>query len=373
MVIVTPEKFAQSLEEIAASTNLAIDTETTGLYAHKGDKIFSIQVSTQEKDYYFNFNPNPDHLGNYPPTILDRSLIHSFVTPLMSGRVFLQNPIFDMCMLYKEGCDISGANLYATEELARLVNNDRFSVAMSVLAKDVGMKKMADVKDYCNEHKLYEQVEVPGIKTKKKMYRFDLVPFDVISEYGCNDTRVTLKLGLTYLQRIAKMDSEHPGPGNLLHMVTVGKKLIPILWRMKEIGVKVDHDYCIEASSFYDEECKHIVREYKELTGIPFVDSAKNHQIAFEKLGHKYGFTEKGNASFTDELLASMDYPVAKVIRDFRKLSRKSAFFKSYLYHSDSDGTIHANLNQSATATGRFSSSDPNLQQVPKRGEDRYK
>jgi DNA polymerase-1 len=373
MIIVTPELFKQSLEDIAVSKNLAIDTETNGLYVHKGDRLFSIQVSTEENDYYFNFNPHPDHLGNFPPTVLSKSLIPQFVNSLDSGRVFLQNPVFDMGFLNVEGCDISKANLYATEELARQVNNDRFSVAMSALAKDIGMKKMADVKDYCNEHKLYEQVEIPGIKNKKKMYRFDLVPFDIISEYGCNDTRVTLKLGLTYLQRIAKMDTEHPGPGNLLHMVTIGKKLIPILWEMKELGVKIDERYCLDAAEFYTHKCRDISKTYKELSGIEFVDSAKNHAIAFEKLGHKYGYTEKGNPSFTDELLEAMDYPIAEVIRQYRKYNRKSSFFSAYVYHSDRDSILHANLNQSATATGRFSSSDPNLQQVPKRGDGKYK
>jgi DNA polymerase-1 len=373
MVIVTPETFKQSLDEIAESENLAIDTETTGLYVHKGDRLFSIQVSTIEKDYYFNFNPNPDHLGKLPPTVLDKALIPRFINSLDSRRVFLQNPIFDMGFLHVEGLDISKLNLYATEELARQVNNDRFSVAMSVLAKDIGMKKLADVKDYCNEHKLYEQVEVPGIKNKKKMYRFDLVPFDIVSEYGCNDTRVTLKLGLHYIQKIAQMDKEHPGPGNLLHMVNIGRKLIPILWEMKELGVRIDEQYCLDAAEFYTQQCRDISKEYEKLSGIPFVDSAKNHSIAFDKLGHKYGYTEKGNPSFTDELLEAMDYPITDIIRKYRKYNRKSSFFSAYVYHSDRNGVLHANLNQSATATGRFSSSDPNLQQVPKRGDGKYK
>ena len=372
MVVVTPDIAEHCLRDITASQFKSIDTETEGLFAHKGQRLFSIQISTQEQDYYFNFNADPDHLGQLPPVVLSYEFIPQLITSLSNGRVFLVNPVFDMEFLYKEGLDISGCNLYAVEELARLVNNDRFQIGMASLAKDIGLKKLDDVKEYCNEHKLYSMEEVPGLKNPKKMYHFDKVPFELISRYGCNDTRVTLELGMHYLKKIMLMDKEHPGPGNLAHMVDVGKKLIPILWDMKEKGVKIDEKYCRDAEKFYKEECGRIAQEYTELSGIPFVDSSKNHRTAFEGLGHKYGYTEKGNASFTDEILASMEYPIADIIRRYRKLNRKAGFFASYLYYCDSSRVIHSSLNQSATTTGRFSSSNPNLQQVPKRGEHNY-
>jgi len=372
-LIVTELNFDNVIEAINAAQFIGLDSETTGLYKHHGDKIFSCSVSTLEEDYYFNFNKNPDHLGVLPPTVLPISLICKLIYPSYSGRIFLMNPVFDLGMFFQEGFDVSELNIYAVEDLARIAFNDRFQVGMAALAKDIGLKKMDEVKAYCKEHKLYEKVKIQGIKTEKKLFRFDLVPFPLISEYACVDTNVTVRLGMHYLRKIMAQDQGKTGIGSLGHIVQTGKKLIPILWKMKERGIKIDVEYCTTAAKYYAERAEEISREYTDLTGIQFVDSGKNHKAAFEKLGHKHGYTPKGNPSFTDEMLESMDYPLADVIRRWRKFNKKSSFFYSYLFHRSPDDIIHANLNQSATVTGRFSSSDPNLQQVPKRGEDKYK
>jgi len=363
-VIVTTDVFSQAIKAITDSSYISLDTETTGLYYHKGHRLFSIIIGTADEEYYFNYNADPDHLGNVAPTILPRSTIPQILENF-TGRIFMQNPVFDILMMLCEKADLTKIRIYAVEALARIVNNDRFAIGMSTLAKDIGLAKSDEVKHYCTENKLFRKYKVRGIKTEKKEPLFYKVPFDIMFRYGCQDARVTYDLGIHYFQKITVM----PNPHGWDDVVQTERDLVPVLAEMKLNGIKVDKDYCERAYEYYTNKKELIASEYKRITGIEFKDSGKNHAQAFDILGFKYPLTPKGNPSFTKDLLENLDTPIANVIKDYRKADKKASFFASYVYHADKDGFIHASLNQAATRTGRFSSSDPNLQQVPKRGD----
>lgn len=371
-VIVDKHNLSHCLDTIASSPFLGIDTETTGLLPFHGDYQFSTIISTLEENYYFNFLKEPDHLGDYSDVILDKEIIPSLLPTDYSGRIFLANAIFDINFLLKDDLDLRKYRIYDIQFLARIVNNDRFNVMLNTLAKDIGMSKLDIIDEYCKDNKLIERIKVPGRKLDDKKKLFSKVPFRYLAEYGCVDGSVTVKLGVHYFNQIIKMNQNHPMEGGLSGIVETERDLVPVLSRMSQIGIKVDVEYCKKAAKYYDEQAQLIAQEYKDLTGIDFIDSNKCHSEAFKKLDLKFPLTEKGNPSFTKDALENMDTTISKLILKYRAFSKKSSFLWSYTYFADKNDVIHTSIKQASTRTGRFSSSTPNLQQVPKRGEDKY-
>ena len=371
-VIVDKHNLSQCLDAIASSQFLGVDTETTGLMPFHEDNLFSVIVSTLEQNFYLNFLKEKDHLGNRSPVILNREIIPSLIPQKYDGRIFLANAVFDINFLLKDNLDLRNYRIYDVQFLARLVNNDRFSVQLGTLAKDIGMDKLDIIDEYCKDNKLIERIKIPGKKTDDKKKLFAKVPFEYLSEYGCRDGKVTVNLGVNYFNQIIKMNQSHPMPEGLGPIVDIERRLIPVLSRMSQVGIQVDVEYCEKAAKYYNEEADKIALRYKELTGNDFVDSNKCHSDSFKKLGLKYPLTEKGNPSFNKEALENMDTEISKLILKYRALSKKASFLWSYTYFADRDNIIHTSIKQASTRTGRFSSSTPNLQQVPKRGEDKY-
>jgi len=361
--MVTPSTFTKAVEAIVDSPYISFDTETEGLYYHKGHRLFCITIGTKDEEYYFNFNSHPDHLRN-----IELPLNRNFIPKILenfTGRIFMQNPVFDILMMVMENADLSKIRIYPNESLARLVNNDRFAIGMATLAKDIGEAKSDIVKAYCVQHKLFRKFQVRGKKTPETEYFFHLVPFEIMFKYANQDARITYDLGIHYFQQLMSI----PNPFGWEDSVQTERDLVPVLATMKREGIKVDLKYCEEAYDHYTNEAIKVKERYREISGFEFVDSGKRHAESFTSLGYKYPVTEKGNPSFTKDVLENLNTPIAKAIRDFRSCNKKASFFASYIYHSDESCFIHASLNQAATRTGRFSSSDPNLQQVPKRNE----
>lgn len=370
--IVSEDIFNSALREICASPFLGVDTETTGLRPFHGDRMFSTIISTPEEDFYFNFNDKPDHLGEYAPIILERGRVPLLITPNHSHRILMANPVFDTTMLEFDGLDLitMGHKIYAVEALARIQFNDRFKVSLDWLARDLKLKKIDTIKNYCTEHGLYSDFIVPGTKTKKKNYHFDKVPFPMMAEYGAMDGNITVRLGMHYMKSIMAQDQAHPGPNSLGSIIETERDLVPVLHRMRKKGIRIDVPYCLEAQEYYRKECERIAKEYLDLTGLEFTDSNTKHAAAFDSLDLLYPRNEKGNPTFAKDILEAMETPIAKLIKDYRTAYKKVGFFASYIYEADEHGYVHASLNQANARTARFSSSGPNLQQVPKRGEE---
>lgn len=358
MIIVTKSNFQESVKTINSAPNIAIDTETTGLKAYNGDRLFSIIVSTDEHNYYFNYNNNG-------PT-LDRADIPKIIDPDYKGRIFFHNAKFDIKMLEHEGLSLRWHRIYDVAGLARIEYNDRLQLRLSSLASMVGDKKKGDIiDDWFKDQKI-----------KKDDRRYDDVPFNLMSEYGVKDGELTLKLGHKLLQRIADQDLKNkPKGSNLKNIIQTENKLTPILMGMQDRGVKLDVEYTQEALEYEKANYERLAQEYQDISGISFRDSNKNHAEAFTAIGEKFPLTEKNNPSFTDEVLKSMDIPLARVLREYRYSYKKAHnYLENFLRLRDSNDVIHASLNQYQARTGRFSSSDPNLQNLNRgRKDEKYK
>ena len=139
MIIVTKESFSKCVKDINSASNIAIDTETTGLKVYHGDRLFSIIVSTDEHNYYFNYNNNG-------PT-LDRADISKIIAPDYKGRIFFHNAKFDIKMLEHDGLNLRWHRIYDIAGLARIDYNDRLQLRLASLSSMVGDKKKGDVVD----------------------------------------------------------------------------------------------------------------------------------------------------------------------------------------------------------------------------------
>jgi DNA polymerase-1 len=373
-VKVTHRTFEESLEAVGSKgVFIAIDTETTGLEAYKKDKIFSIILSNEEDDYYFNFNATLDHTGQAIPYeyILPKSWLDKFKVIFENDNYnwFIQNAKFDLHFLAKEGLYIKG-NVYCTQTLSRLVNNRLNSYSLSNLGELIGHKKDDAVEAYITKNKLYTDVDV-GKKKPKRLKHFDLVPFNIISEYGLTDGRVCYELGKYCLERLGSINKEQRDNGLPLvsNVVAIERDLTKALFNSEKRGVRIDKEYCEKALAYeldlYNEACA----KFEALTGIEYQDSRTVLKKAFEEAGLPYGTTPKGNASFKDELLP--DNELGDLIRLARAAyKRANTYFKNFIELADEDGVIHCSFLQAGTITGRMSCINPNLQNVPKRGED---
>ena len=161
----------------------------------------------------------------------------------------------------------------------------------------------------------------------------------------------------------------------LLPLFRMECDLIPLLVAMRRTGVRIDMPY---AEKMYDDLKPKVLTAYaaiKDLTGIEFVDSGKQIQRIFEALRLPFKVTAKGNASFTKDFLQTLDHPIGRMIMDVRQLEDlRETFVGKYLLAKNVKGRVHCQFNPlrsegGGTRSGRFSSSTPNLQNIPSRSE----
>ena len=161
----------------------------------------------------------------------------------------------------------------------------------------------------------------------------------------------------------------------LLELYRMECDLIPLLIQMRIEGVTVDLDL---AEQLYEELAVDIARLYVslfELTGIAIdsVQSGRDVAKIFDAVGISYPTTAEGNPSFRKDWLKNLEHPVATLINDIREHEKvRSTFVKNYILDGNVNGKIHCQFHplrgdDDGTKTGRFSSSDPNLQNIPVR------
>lgn len=374
-MIVSRENLEGVVEKLTTGT-YALDTETSGLRAHHGDRLFSLILSTSgpaldAQTYYFNFQAYAELAEGW---VLPRKQ-----TLAMLGRVFanssntyfLQNAKFDLAMLAREGVELAG-RIYDTEVMGRLLYNRHMKYSLDSLVKEIGMEKSGEVEEYIAKHKLFTWVESPGKEKKSKWPHYDKVPFAIMSRYGEQDGSITLALGHHQRRELTKWAEIIPGR-KLESLIQTEADLVKTCFAMEETGIRIDKGYCETAYAYETAQMHTHAKEFKELSGVPLLDSRLVLAKAFTAAGEKYPLTEKGNPSFTDEVLEGFTTPLAQVLRNYRTaVKRGNTYFANFLYYADAGDRIHPNMRQAGTDTGRMSYSNPNLQNVPKEDEGEF-
>jgi DNA polymerase-1 len=150
-------------------------------------------------------------------------------------------------------------------------------------------------------------------------------------------------------------------------------QLIHVCNAIQERGIKIDRQYVESGLHHERHEIEKAREDFEKDTGRTYKNSSSLFAEIFSSRGEKFPRTEKGNPSFTEKFLDQADTPTAKLISRIRHHEKRlSTYWSSFLLYADEQCVIHPNLNQAGTVTGRFSSSNPNLQNIPKDDEGPY-
>ena len=263
--------------------------------------------------------------------------------------------MYDVCWLRAVGISIKG-KIVDTMIAASLVNENRFKFDLNSLSREyVGIGK--------DEKILREAAKDHGVDPKAEMWR---MPARFVGEYAERDAEVTLKLW----QRL-NIELHNEELMDVFNLVT---KLFPCLIDMRFKGVRVDLEHAENLKKKLIIRENKILSDIKGLVGFDIeINAARSIAKGFDKLKLPYDRTEKSNEpSFTKNFLQNHPHALPKAIADAREINKaRTTFIDSITKHS-AKGRIHADINQirsdqGGTVTGRFSMSNPNLQQIPAR------
>lgn len=351
-MIVSLSNFKDVLKKIEAAKYLSLDTETTGLRVHHGDALFSISISCESGDFYFNFQ---SYDGLEEDLTLPRYLITNLCEAIQCKTVFMANAKFDMHMLANETLSLPEFTAWDILVVDKCIYNQHLRYGLADVAKRNGFEKSDLVDKYKKEHKLY------CVKNESRVPMYDKVPFPLISAYAMQDSLITYKIGMKQIEDIKKY--ENPNRPSFKSLIEDECKITRICYEIERRGILIDEEFIKRASAYEQARSLQAAKRYKEITGHDFVDSNKAHEQAFRDLGLSGGKTAKGNSSFSSEALKSIKHEVAEVILEYRDAHKRvSTYYENFLYFADKEGIIHPNIKQAGADTFRFSITDPALQ-----------
>ena len=352
-----PEEFP----DLRQAHTIAIDLEThdpdlksmgSGSIIGKG-KVVGIAVAVDGYSGYFPF----DHKGG--GNLEKNKVIQWFkdVCESTSDKIF-HNAMYDVCWIRSMGIKING-RIFDTMIAASLVNENRFRYDLGSLGWDyVGYGK--------NETELRAAANEWGVDPKSDMW---MLPSMYVGTYAERDAELTLALWKVMQKEISDQDL-----GSIFDLET---DLFPCLVDMKFKGVRVDVEGAHKLKQQLSEQERQLLQEVKKETQIDCqIWAARSIAKDFEKLNLPFDRTEKTKApSFTKNFLSSHEHPLVKKIAKAREINKAHTTFIDTIIRYEHKGRIHADINQirsdsGGTVTGRFSYSNPNLQQIPARNKD---
>jgi len=338
--------------------SIAIDLETRDPniqtlgpgWARNDGYVVGIAVAAGDYQGYFPIRHENGH--NLDPDITMRWLKKQMATPDIPK--IMHNATYDAGWLHAEGVDVQG-RIIDTMVAAPLVDENRFSYSLNNLGRDyIDMRK--------DEKMLRAAAKDWGIDPKADMWR---LPPKFVGAYAEQDALMTLKLW-EYLQiEINKQD--------LTHIFDLETSLIPMMLDMRKQGVRVDLDKAAQVQGDLKKKAKLVHAEIKRKTGVDIQPwAAASVQKMFEALNLSYPKTENGAPSFTKQYLNAHPHEMCQQLVRLRELDKASSTFVESILRHEYKGRIHCEFHQlrsddGGTVTGRFSSSNPNLQQIPAR------
>ncbi len=355
---ITDEAVCRRLFECKA---LSLDSETTGLLPYHGDRVFAIVVSDGKDTYYWNTRD-----GVFPP-----SLRVLFRNPHTVWYLF--NATFDLHSLSETFGIIPEGVIHDCGVGARVEYNDHFGsepYSLASCAERAGFAKDKTVELYVKEHKLKTLVPMKGKKEAYEKLHFDQVPDDIMFQYACQDAFITFHVGLKQVKRIVEIGRLLPDSPSPWDAMQVERKLTPVIFSMEKQGVKIDLDYSERGLQFYRDEQVRLAEEFRGITGKEYKASPKLFEEVFSDERDLWQFTEKGNPSFKSDILQYFESPAAKAVMAIRNAKSRCDFFANFIFFTDKNGIIHPSFKSGGTATLRFSSAEPNFQNLTNDDED---
>ena len=206
--------------------------------------------------------------------------------------------------------------------------------------------------------------------TGAKQITFDKVPLDAATEYAGEDADIALRLWLRLKPRLASENATRVYD-------RVDKPLVPVIAKMEQRGIKVDRDYLARLSAEFGRDIKALEEKIYEAACGPFTIGSPQQlgQVLYERLGLKGGRKGKSGQYSTDvnelERLAGEGIECATLVLDWRQLTKLKSTYTDALQAviNQETGRVHTSFSLTGAQTGRLSSNDPNLQNIPIRSE----
>lgn len=353
----------ESFDVSAVGLVCSLDTETTGLNSFKDARFFSIVIADEQRVYYFNFKD----YQNEGIIASSQALIASIKILLENpNRVwFMQNAKFDLHMLHKEGLEVSGI-IYDLSTLDRLHNNQHMKYNLAEISKRWGSYKEDTAELYMSANKAscVSKKICPETGREVESKHYDRVPFSIIQPYAEQDARATLDVGVKILQSLKNKDLEFPAAVSQQKVIENESKLIKTLYKMEQIGVKIDRKYCETAMNHYRKTIAEKKRDFLQLTGLDFVKGTTVFEEVFASEKDKWVKTDKDNWKWDASVLEKFTNPAAKIALEYAESKKQLEYFENFIYYCDYNDVIHTDYKPSGTVTGRLSSSNPNLQNL---------
>jgi len=340
---------------------IAIDLETrdpdlkskgSGAIIGNGE-VVGIAVAVPGRKFYFPIahgsGPNMDRKRtlNWFQDVLDSDAIKIF-----------HNAMYDVCWIRSMGLKING-QIVDTMIAASLIDENRFRFDLNSLSWDyLGHGK--------NESALNEEAKSRGLDPKADMWQ---LPAMYVGSYAEKDAELTLELWQIFKKELLHQDVE-----SIFELET---DLFPCLVDMRFLGVRVDVERAHMLKQALTVQEDNLRQQIKIETGIDVqLMAARSVAKVFDKLGLPYERTAKSQApSFTKNFISNHEHPVVRMIAQAREVNKAHTTFIDTIIKHEHKGRIHADINQirsdqGGTVTGRFSYSNPNLQQLPARNKD---
>jgi DNA polymerase-1 len=351
--------FSALLERLKSVGKLAIDLETTSLDTMVAQLVgISVAVTPNEAFYIpVGHTEEPDLASSAEtPANMDLERVLAKLKPILENEEiekYGQNLKYDTAVLMRYGIEPKGF-VFDTMVAAYLINPSARQHSLDALSSEYLSHKMIPITDL--------------IGKGKDQKSFAEVPIDTATTYSCEDADVALRLKELFEPKLRE-----------LYLMDLFEKvempLVPVLRDMELAGVSVDVEFLNAMSQDLQRDMDRMTEGIYKSAGEPFnVNSTQQlAHILFDKLGLKpKRKTKTGYSTDVDVLEAlSAQHELPRKLLEYRELAKLKSTYADALPKMihPLTGRIHASFNQTVTATGRLSSSDPNLQNIPVRTE----
>ena len=350
----------ESFPDLSGYQYVAIDLETrdpnlktrgSGSVIGQGE-IIGVAVAVEGWSGYY---PIGHREGN-----MDKRKVLEWITKVCADentKIF-HNAMYDVCWLKAYGIKINGF-IIDTMVMLSLIDENRRWYSLNSASYDY----LGEVK---SEQSLREAAEAAGVDAKSEMYK---LPAMYVGSYAEKDAELTLELFRVLSREIQKQ--------NLQNVFDLETNLFPCLVEMRFKGVRVDVEQAHTLKQKLVSQEEELLLQVKKETGIETqIWAARSIAKVFDKLSLDYLRTEKTQSpSFTKNFLQEHKHPLVQKIAKAREINKAHTTFIDTILKHEHKGRIHADINpiksdQGGTVTGRFSYSNPNLQQIPARNKD---
>lgn len=352
--ITSDSDFNDLVKQLETAPYFVMDTETTAINWQVAELVGMSFCLKSHEAFYLPFTHRNEN-GELLTENLNRDSVLAVLKPILEnpqiGKIG-QHLKYDAHILANYGI-----NLISTPKNWQM-DTMLASYVINASATRHGMDDLA--RHYLHKQTItFEDVAGKGAK----QVTFDKVALKIASDYACEDADITMQL----FDLFSKMLQENPNNAKLLHELEI--PVAQILCQMEHDGILINRAFLSELSARFDQEIQKYETQAYEQAGESFNLASPKQlgEILFDKLGLSGGKkTKTGQYSTSEATLAQLDHPLIDTVLAYREIAKlKSTYTDALNNVADRHDRVHTSYHQALTSTGRLSSTEPNLQNIP--------